>query len=152
MATNNFYFENMLIAISEEDVQSFFAYDEDNLQLDLKYEIPNGVIVDEYEKDALRSYGGRVIFRVHVYVRELEYQAVEVVCRGGYYSGLNLDYKVSEGDCHWSILDKKMPTKAADKKVVSICKKIEKICGEYGVALRKVGQFCNGEAVYEKVK
>jgi len=153
MSTCNFYYENILIAIEDDGVEDFMDYQKADLQNELQDAMPSGSIVDEYEKDALRSYGGCVIFRVKVYSGAgYEYRIVEVVYRGGYYAGMNIDYKVVEGDDLWRIEDEKIGTKGLDKKVASICKKIERICKTYGTELKVVARFSNGETMYEKVK
>lgn len=152
MSTSNFYHQNMLVAIDDDEAQDFIDCFKNDLQHELQDAIPSGEIVDEYEKDALRSYDGWVIFRVSVSSGAgYEYAVVEVIYRGGYYGGLNIDYKVSEGYDLWRIEDEKIGTKGLGKKVVSICKKIEKICGGYGTKLRRVATFSNGETIYQKV-
>lgn len=147
MATNNFYFENILVAIEQDEAEDFVNIFKSDMQAELKDNIKDGIIVNEYEKNGLRSYGGRVVFEVPVYYKDYQYKKVQVVVRSGYYAGLNIDYKIEYGYDEYKV--EKVP-KYIDKQIKVLCNKIAKIVKIYGITLKKVGQFSNGEAVYEK--
>ena len=146
MSTNNFAFENILIAIDDSEADLFEELTLPSIQEDLQNVFKDGYEISEYIND--RSYGGRYVFAVPVYTKGSElYKKIKVYYRGGYYSGANIDYIV--GECE--LYDEVETLETLDAKVERYCKSIEKILRTYGTELLKVAQFSNGEAVY-KVK
>lgn len=99
-----------------------------------------------------------------------EYVTVELQTRNGYYEGANLDYVVGylvDGDEYddESLEDayvfnkrkqdyveiSKTRVKRLRAQARAIVKKIDKVYSNNTTVLRKVGQFNNGEAMYESV-
>lgn len=146
MSTPNFAFENILITRDHEDVESFEMFDQPELQNELAEAFPQGEVSHDFYHDGLsRSYGGKEIFKIYFHTKDEElYKKITVLYRGGYYSGMNIDYIVSDSEFD--------PVASLDKKIASSCKKIEKILRKYGTELTHVGTFSNGEAVYELKK
>lgn len=177
MSTNNFKFENILIAIPdfnftnpcekcvaegcedscEEQYESEefddYAYDEYITEMrnhldDIKVAKNIGqASLDEYDSD--RNYGGKIIYEFDILDKnEFSYKKIYVVIRNGYYKGANIDYAIDDNFSMSNASNAEM--KKLDKQVEVLCKKIEKVLRKYGgTELLKVAQFSNGEAMYQ---
>lgn len=147
MSTNNFAFENILVALDDEQAEDFDFFIKENIQVDLEEKFPEGYRSDNYLHDGLsQSYGGKEMFVIEFRDRTGElYKTLQVIYRGGYYGGMNLDYLITDegNEC--------VGTKGLDNKIESATKKIEKILRSHGQELIKVAQFSNGEAMYQKI-
>lgn len=157
MSTNNFKFENILIAvpdfsvIEDGDFIGFdtFAYDE--WQGELQDELIKIGFEDCDKYDGDRNYGGRIISRYGLEDTDGMIVWLEVVVRDGYYGGQNVDYTI-DGDFGIENEQNKKQVahyEAMHRKLDKMKAKVEKILRNYGTELLKVGQFSNGEAVYE---
>lgn len=145
MGTCNFAFDNVLVAIDTDDWDDYM-YDDfiDNVRTNIELKIKDGYGLDEYDNNSLHSYGGRFIFGIDVYGALGCYKTIKVVVRNGYYSGLNLDYIISD------LVDYEDERKTLEHKVEVMSRKIAKVLRCYGTELRHVATFSNGEALYEK--
>lgn len=144
MSTNNFSFKNILVAIDDDQAEIFDDYIVPEIQEELELRFPKGNRADGYP----RNENGKKIFDIPVYLPNGElYKEITVLWRSGYYSGANIDY-IIEDSSYRSY--EPTSTKTVDAKVVSTCRAVEKILRRHGTELRKVGQFSNGEAVYQR--
>ena len=106
MATGNFYNKNAscIYAVETEDE---FAYEDLVLNLQSEFsalhtdrKVAYYREEDDYEKDGLRSYCGKIIGIVDgptKYYKKVETEVfirAEIIVRNGYYSGVNLDYNI----------------------------------------------------------
>jgi len=76
---------------------------------------------------------------------------LEVVIKSGYYSGANIDYTI-DGDFGIENEQNKKQIahyEAMHRKLDRMVEKTKKILRKNGTEMLKVGQFSNGEAVYE---
>lgn len=78
-----------------------------------------------------------------------DYATIYATYKSGYYCGACLDYIVEYEDDSWG---DEVRLKTLDKKIDVKCRQIAKVLRSFGTEVRKVAQFSNGEAVYEKVK
>jgi hypothetical protein len=155
-------------------------YEYDDLISNLKSELKEkfGYVYNNETVDFLRSFSGSVIGGVSeekTYMGvEVRVKLIAVI-RSGYYQGANLDYEIEysadgyENDEFDGVIDEWVYqankynnnglVQANRSKVENwlentkneMIEKLEKIYSEYSdVKLVKVGQFSNGEAVYEK--
>ncbi len=155
MSTNNFKFENILIVIPDftfDEGQEYDTMSYDNYVGELFTELQKIGFeeCDKWEKD--NSYDGHIIAKWGLEDTDGMIKWLEVVIRNGYYADQNIDY-VIDGDfgieneqnkkqiAHYESMNRKF-----DRQV----KKLEKILRANGEELKKVGNFSNGEAVYEK--
>ena len=170
MATNNFAsVNNTGIYTIESD--EFIEDVHSNILEELR-----SLGVDAREQDCMssdndRTYGGRLFGMAYgVDNGNDEHVTIELLTRHGYYDGANLDYIIGylvNGEEHddasldsayvWDerSQDYKEISKTRVKRLQSqaraIVKKIDKVYSNHTTVLRKVGQFSNGGAVYEKV-
>ena len=72
------------------------------------------------------------------------YATVYVTYKSGYYAGACLDYSIERED-EYNML------KTYEDKIQAKCKAIAKVLRTMGTEVKKVAQFSNGEAVYQKV-
>lgn len=102
MSTRNFHNENGRNVFAM-DINEDYEYEDaiENICYGLDAEFNNDYRVeDEYDKDALRSYGGKIIASVYgesKYYKKLDIEVqprLEIVVRNGYYSGINFDYRM----------------------------------------------------------
>lgn len=170
MATNNFASVNntgIYTLESDEFIEDVY----DNILEELR-----ALGVDAREQDCMssdndRSYGGWLFGMAYgVDNGNYEYATIELLTRHGYYSGANLDYIIGylvNGEEHddasldgayvWDerSQDYKEISKTRVKRLQSqgraLAKKVAKVYANNTSVMRKVGQFSNGEAVYEKV-
>ena len=177
MATNNFHsIRGNYFTIEPADE---FEYEDtrDNIRTEL--EGLAGIVYEQLEEseDGLRSYPGTVIAGLTLKnSREDIYAECKIVARSGYYSGINFDpvvafYNAGTGeyidrdeiDADEIISaaeythDRTVSKKAAEATVRRLerdAARLEKTAGQvlarYTTPLIKVGQFSNGEAVYER--
>lgn len=178
MSTNNFSFENILVVIPDfkfdnrcldeecphfeeegihcEHVSDYYDYDTEGFKMYIK-EVQDQLVkigfdsCDRYDND--RNYGGNIIAELCLRNNsETSTRTIEVVIRSGYYDGANIDYKIIEDDDYLyedNTKGRAREMKALQNKVDKIIPKIKKILRKNGTELLKVGQFSNGEAVYE---
>lgn len=147
MSTPNYCFENILVALEDEETDLWDILFLPSLQGELQKAFKDGYISDKYLND-YRSYGGHEVFVIPVLADGGQtYRRITVIVRSGYYAGANLDFLVS--DCE---LDE-APKNASklDALIGKFTARLKKILRRYGTELSCVGIFSNGEAVY-KVK
>lgn len=173
MSTNNFSYENVLIAVPEftfggiceeceekgivvdcehiEPEFDTFAYDEYVKEVQEQLKKIGFEACDKSDND--RNYGGTIIAEWgqedNCFIKYLQ-----VVIKNGYYSGANIDW-TSDGDfCPENEQNKKEVAhiKALQNKFDRMVAKTEKILRKNGTELIKVAQFSNGEAIYETKK
>lgn len=101
------------------------------------------------EEDALHSYGGTVIAEKEYHtINGNSYKRLDIIIRGGYYSGMNIDYTIvdtrEDEDAISDSIGYMETLMARD------LRKMKKVVAQYTEELLKVGQFSNGEAVYKK--
>jgi len=164
MGTNNFYNRNAskIFACDLEGDDSYSFLKEGLLESLDKYFINQFCQNDSFD-DNNRNYPG-------IYIGNIDYEyrncllRIKPVIRSGYYEGCNLDYEIeyrSEQDFCEDLEDlkndlehSKRPFKAVEKsfkkQLKLIVKNLEKVFAENSTALNKVGQFSNGEAIYER--
>lgn len=73
------------------------------------------------------------------------YATIYVTYKSGYYAGACLDYSIERED-------EDNQLKTYEDKIYTKCNAIEKVLRTMGTEVRKVAQFSNGEAVYQKVR
>jgi hypothetical protein len=151
MGTVNFHWEKILVAVESSDEDEVEDYDMlmDCIGTHLEDKL-GGVATNEWDSDSLRSYPGRIAWTKTIETKDgLQYKVIQVVVRGGYYSGCNIDYKIIDGGDLWLIEDQKRGTKGLDKEVERVEKRLHSILPTFGTELRQVAVFSNGEAIYE---
>lgn len=161
MSANNFYFKNFLYAVDDTD-------DIDGIEYEYTKEaILEDLEADEYlasrckgiqsneDSDELRSYPSSHLqeYLVDESKKYENFFTVEVVVRSGYYSGYNFDVNIVEYDTWGNFInvnhkDYEMTKKQKDQ-LNKILQNISKVLANHTTELKKVGQFSNGEAVYE---
>ena len=171
MATNNFTSLNptgiyAIDVLNDDSAQDDIAYIQEQVLEELQ-----GMGIDAREQDCLGTRDGWLFGMAYgVDNGNYEYVTVELQIRNGYYEGANLDYVVGylvNGDEHddetldsayvWDGRKQdyteisKTRVKRLQSQARAIVKKIDKVYSNHTTVLRKVGQFSNGEAVYEKV-
>mgnify|MGYP001564108606 CR=1 FL=1 len=171
MSTNNFSFKNILVVLPDfnlynvcdecykkdiecehkEEVVDFdnFAYEEYTADLQRQLEKIGFEPSDKWDND--RNYSGKIIARYGMDDTDGMIVWLEVVIKSGYYSGANIDY-IIDGDFGIENEQNKKQVahhKAMHRKLDRIVAKTEKILRKNGTEMLKVGQFNNGEAVYE---
>lgn len=179
MSANNFASKSSTIFAIETEENDEFIYDDTQENVFYELNEDKKLSVDkENEFDGDRNYGGNVFASVRLPKTHssILYPVASVALRSGYYSGLNLDYEVkyySEYSGEYFDIDD-LPTdviaeelqgyndrKPSSSQVLStlahleieaktISNRIEKVLTDYSTPIVKVGQFSNGEAVYEK--
>ena len=171
MATNNFTSVNptgiyAIDLLNDEGAQDDLDLIHENVIRELQ-----GMGLDTREQDCLGSQEGWLFGMVYgVDNGNYEYVTVELQTRNGYYEGANLDYVVGylvDGvECDDESLEdayvfngrkqdyveiSKTRVKRLRAQARAIVKKIDKVYSNNTTVLRKVGQFNNGEAIYESV-
>lgn len=140
------------VEISEDMDYEFLIED---MQIVLEKEFTNDFI-EKDEWDSNRNYPGKVIAEINKSVGD-EQIIVSIVVRNAYYSGVNLDWDArffviensyqEEYDLD-SIDLNKFPK--VEKEFNNIIDRVEKIYSKLSTPLKKVAQFSNGEAIYQK--
>lgn len=177
MATNNFHSISGNYFVIPADDEHELDDTTENIRSEL--ETVDRISYEQLDdnEDGLRSYPGQVIAGLTLKnSREDIYAECKIVARSGYYSGVNFDpviafYNAGTGeyverdelDADEVISaaeythDRQISRKAAEATVRRLerdAATLEKLAGEvlkkYTTPLIKVGQFSNGEAVYEK--
>lgn len=149
MSTPNFY-NRKASKIFASPCEDDFAYDDliGNVRSELKEAEP----VNKWEKDGLRSYEGNIFAEISKTIGKWAI-TINLIVRGGYYGGINLDWGVeiedtSEGDSfEWG--EAKI-SDTADNYIHKQIEKIEKTYRNFTEPLICLGVFSNGEAVYER--
>lgn len=148
MSTNNFNYKNICVVVHDDidDDYPFINEDIDSWKEILNDKIKNFQI--PYKNIWVKD--GLVLGNVDFYKKNGEhYATIYATYKCGYYAGACLDYIVEYEDDSWG---DEVRLKTLDKKIENKCRAIEKVLRTFGTEVRKVGQFSNGEAVYEKVK
>lgn len=162
MSTNNFKFENILIAIPDFNIvtedEEYIGYNESAhhdyiTDVQSQLEKIGFESCDKWDND--RSYNGNIIASWGLQDnKDLMIKYLEVVVRGGYYGGANIDY-IIDGDFGVENEQNKKQIahyEALNRKFDRMVEKTEKILRKNGTELLKVAQFSNGEAAYEVKK
>lgn len=152
MSTNNFSWDNILVVVDTDDWDEN-GMDCEMLEDDIQYmllPIKEGYKVDKWEEG---RRGGRKIWAVDIarYYKEqgtLIYKTIYIVLRSGYYSGMNIDYIIEDGED----IDTFKSVRGLEKEVEKMSRKIAKILRRCGTELVQLGSFSNGEAVYQVKK
>jgi hypothetical protein len=169
MSTNNFKFENILVVIPDfkfdnrcmdedcehyesegvncEHVDTYYEYDTEGYNMyvkDMQEQLTKIGFTSRDSWNHDNNYNGYIIADWVIEDKEGNLKVLEVVIRNGYYDGANIDYTIIEGEYTGN--------KTLDKKFESQVKKLEKLLRKNGTELLKVGQFSNGEAVYQLKK
>lgn len=172
MSAPNFYSRNTSAIYAVDDEQAEYI---DDIKANVLEQLrADGLDVDDIDAlstDDNSTYGGWCFGLVtgNYGKNNTNYPAIELVTRGGYYSGLNLDYVITymvdneeyaeeylEGAYVYDgrTGDYKDISKTEVKRLQAnarkLCKKIDKAMAANTNSLRKVAQFSNGEAVYER--
>jgi len=163
MSTNNFYFKNFLYTVDDtDDIDGIeYQYTKEAILEDLE--------ADEYlasrckgiqsntDSDELRSYPSSHIqeYLVDESKKYNNFFTVEVVVRSGYYSGYNFDVNIVEYDTWGNFLNVNNKsfemTRKQEQQLNKILQHVSKVLARHTTELKKIGQFSNGEAVYEYV-
>lgn len=156
MGAPNFYNANAkyIYAVELNDDPDYEMLIED-LHYEFGIEFKNDFI-EKDEWDNNRSYEGKIIGRIHKTLGD-EQIMINLIVRNGYHAGVNLDWDaefiVMENDYEENYdlecidLDKFPNVRDEFHKAIN---KVEEIYEKLSTPLNKVGQFSNGEAVYEK--
>jgi hypothetical protein len=133
-------------------VETETDYDYDDLVMNLQSEFEKK---DKYEND--RSYPGKIVAGIEKNLGKWNVE-VEIIVRGGYYSGCNLDWNVittdqNSGDVYeyGDYEEKDLPT-YINNWIGAKIKKVEKVFAQNSTPLYCRGIFSNGEAIYETCK
>lgn len=153
MGTRNYYHENILVTREIEDEFDYDCFIEDAQSL-LSEKFPQGYKEDKWEGNGMRNFEGKIVYAIDIPHETYEtgyfvYARVNIVIRGGYYSGANIDYVIEEDPEYQA--SKLKSTKTLDKKVEAVCRRLENELPKLGQQLRLLGTFSNGEGVYERV-
>lgn len=152
MGTNNFRIENVCIVIPEKFSESWF-----DLSLYIREQIlPE--LVSELGMEGFLGYSNddyviadKIVKKAH---SGIEFARVMVIISNGYYHGVSLDYIVEylEEDEYYieEGAKQKQSSKTAEKSLQVFLKRLDKKLGKFGTRIIKVGQFDNGEAIYQK--
>jgi len=149
MSTPNFHNRKASRIFASECEHEF---DYEDLILNVQSALPKATPADRSEPDSLRSYEGQVFAEIERIIGKWGI-TISLIVRGGYYGGLNLDWRVDitdqyEGDnFEWG---EDAISATADNYIQKQIAKIEKIFAQFTTPLICVGIFSNGEAVYEK--
>lgn len=154
MSAPNFHNKNAN-KIFAHDCEDEFSYDDliSNIQAELK----EGEDTNEHDKNSLRSYGGTIIKQIFENFGKWDV-TIDIIIRGGYYSGCNLDWNVKVEDVpeynfyEWGEEEFDMLPQYIKSFVDGKIKKIEKVFTDLTTPLICLGIFSNGEAVYKKAK
>lgn len=148
MSTPNFYKCNASKYFASECEEDFEYQD---LKDNIKSALPQARPVEKFENN--RSYGGLIFAEIDKTIGKWAI-TISLIARSGYYSGLNLDWKIEiedliNGESFEHGEDKVSNT--AENYIQKQIEKIEKIYAEYTTPLNCVAIFSNGEAIYERV-
>lgn len=158
MSTNNFYFENVLniVQLNDEDYEVNNMMIEDitiNLFEELDkykfFETMNLFNDNEFiDKGRISmNYGGKIILRLFRDNSDYNFM-IDVVLYNGYYADCNIDYSITIDNFTERYKDEDIENFKVNQKMIRI---LEKLLNKFTVPARKVAQFSNGEAMYEKV-
>lgn len=149
MATANFWWLHNAKAIYTfwiwaDELESEFVYNDtkDNIQTDLQKAWFS--LEDEWmenDKKLIASNSFDFAYRDSLWLRQWEFMRVDVFIESWYYEGARVDWVYTH--------DVDDMTKKAYKRTQKQNKILDKICEAYTTPIKKVGQFSNGEAVYE---
>jgi hypothetical protein len=177
MATGNFYNRNAS-KIFAQRFEEDFEYEDflENLRYAFKEKFNSFVKRDDWERDGLRSYCGKIIGEVSGEIKSYSrydldiYVEFELIVRSGYYDGINLDWEatvyvngesltmdeIEEGYFHYNATPmEKRYNQWIEQYVTSEFEKlqeeVESIYSEWTINLVRVARFSNGEEMYERV-
>lgn len=149
MSTPNFYNKNASKIFASECQEEF---DYDDLIGNVRSELKGARELNEGDGD--RNYPATKFAELEVKTGKW-IASIYLTARGGYYSGLNLDWEVEVEDVNegssFELGEDKIPStlqNLIDNKI----KKIENVYRIYTMPLICRAVFSNGEAVYEKAK
>ena len=139
MSTNNFTFQNICVVVHEDNY--------DNTDSDLEYWGDCLILrVSRFERYTTRKWNERealLIGEVPFYrVNGDLYATIYVTYKSGYYSGACLDY-YTEFEQGTKIMKLEKAVKAKENRIRNVLR-------SFGDEYLKVGQFSNGEAVYQR--
>mgnify|MGYP001581141914 CR=1 FL=1 len=155
MSTPNFHNVNAskIYAVEIDDPEDQYQYKD--LLENLKYELDGIGPSKEATYNALRSYPATAICELY---KNKQYKNFEVtaaitpVIRSGYYSGVNLDYELTEDVSAYDLTPREQ--ELADRWIkrthAKMAARVEKIFKRYSTSLICRAVFSNGEAVYAK--
>lgn len=148
MSTNNFNWDNVLVAV---EVDENFEMDWliESLQEDLA-KIKDSYYRDSYENE---RRGGKIIYSVDIarFYKDYGtavYKTIDIVVRSGYYDGINIDYVIVDSNDYYDFKG----TKGLDKEVAKVAAKVAAVIKKHGTELLQLGSFSNGEAIYQLKK
>jgi hypothetical protein len=138
MSTANFSFENVLFVVQDTDNYDDFDYDI----------LKESVIDDCYTvlKDGYIPKRLQGLFAIDIYSGGKLYKTITVHLNSGYYSGLNLDYSISEQQ------DDFKGTKTLEKQVDKITRKLCNVFSLYAKEAMVAGRLSSGECLYNYKK
>lgn len=172
MSTNNFDFENICVVVHNSteyycDNCDIYQLDNSTCESCKNTEMSDNAISDFYDDD-LQYWSDTLTEKIKGFQSEVKrkwtkneafilgdctfykesgehYATIYVTYKGGYYAGACLDYTIErEND--------DIKVKTFENKIQSKCNAITKVLRTFGQEVIKVGQFSNGEAVYELAK
>jgi len=171
MATNNFYKKNASnFYVIESDEGDFEIWE--LIEYEILYDLAELGYEDIRNENKWDERDSKIIAEKRFYEQDIEVR-LYVIERAGYYSGANLDWDFEiidnegneikcgdyyEDDFYDYIEDTKERNemKKQQKKIVKKLHKeidkLEKLFANITTSYIKIGQFSNGEAVYEKIK
>jgi hypothetical protein len=174
MSTNNFKFENVLAVVPDfkidnrcldeecphfeeegihcDHVSDYYDFDTEGFNMFID-EVKADLVKVGFEEssgcDHDRNYNANYIAEKTIYNSKDEaYKKILVLWRAGYYDGANIDYETE--DIYDQ--DQAKETEFLKSKVAINERKAKRIILKHCTELLKVGQFSNGEAVYELKK
>lgn len=162
MGTNNFNYENILgvIELDSEDADYNYMLVDDaetNVYNDIKktYDEHKNITVfsmDEYKNDypISRSYGGHLFAQIQIRMWNEQDVYIDLVSYHGYYADANIDYDVRVENYSWDSID--IDDFLNHPSVVKAIREVRNSISTYTVVAKKIAQFSNGNAVYERVK
>lgn len=151
MSTNNFSYKNVCVVL--EDVEGdyngdFWDYNVMNIQYELEQKI-KGFVTFSIHKDRrfTKDKEALIIGEVDFYKSNGEwYGSLYATIKSGYYSDSCLDWDFEyENDDY-----EQNKNLTIEKKIQSRARQIVKIFKKFGTEVKKVAQFSNGEALYQK--
>lgn len=140
MGTNNFTFQNICVVVDGDNVHDFDQFI-DNVA---DYLLDKVVGFERKTERAWTKQEALIIGEVDFHKGNGEhYATISITYKSGYYADGCLDY-VTE------YTEYSKPVKRIEKEVIQRENRIKQVLRKFGTEIKKVGQFSNGEALYEK--
>lgn len=149
MSTNNFTYKNICVVVHDSNDADDYFYNEDIECWKQKLESE----VKGFEMFKNRNWNGDALILGEYMLHRKNgdwYASIQVTYQSGYYVGACLDYDIIYNEDTEDIENKKPKTMEA--KLQTKVSKISLVLKTFGVQIVKVGNFSNGEAVYQRVK